>query len=83
MRFQSILQQVRLSELTVESLCSVLTLIEDLRPTSERLGELLQKNSINGRVLMHCDLMELKSVTFINHFLDYFRIVFSLQILGT
>lgn len=60
--FQSILQQVRLSELTVESLCSVLTLIEDLKSTSERLGLLLQQNAINGRVLMHCDLMELKSV---------------------
>lgn len=60
--FQSILQQVRLSELTVESLCSVLTLIEDLKPTLERLALLLQQNAINGRVLVHCDLMELKSV---------------------
>lgn len=60
--FPEDLQQVRLSKLTTEGLYAILQQIDDLRPTVEKLGAALAQNAINGRVLMHCDLSELKSV---------------------
>lgn len=60
--FPEELQQVRLSKLSSDGLYAILQQIDDLRPTVEKLGAALSLNAINGRVLMHCDLAELKSV---------------------
>lgn len=60
--FPEDLQQVRLSKLSTDGLYAILQQIDDLRPTVEKLGAALSMNAINGRVLMHCDLSELKSV---------------------
>lgn len=57
------LQQVRLSKLSSDGLYAILQQIDDLQPTVEKLGAALSLNAINGRVLMHCDLAELKSVS--------------------
>lgn len=53
---------MRLSKLSVEGLLSLLRDIEELEPTIERLARSLEDNAISGRVLLHCDLFELKSV---------------------
>lgn len=62
--FPEDLQQVRLSKLSSDGLYAILQQIDDLHPTVEKLGAALALNAINGRVLMHCDLAELKSVRF-------------------
>lgn len=36
--------------------------IEELEPAFERLSQALQDNAISGRVLMHCDINELKKL---------------------
>lgn len=36
--------------------------VDDLKSEVERLDTVLRMNAINGRVLAHCDLMELKQV---------------------
>lgn len=63
--FPEDLLQVRLSKLSSDGLYAILQQIEDLQPTVEKLGSALSRNAINGRVLMHCDLAELKSVSFV------------------
>lgn len=64
--------QVRLSKLSVDGLYNLLRQIDDLRPIVDRLVTILQQNAINGRVLMHCDLTELKSVCFF--FVNFYTI---------
>lgn len=54
---------VRLSKLSADGLYGILKQIDDLKPTVDKLGGALLQNAINGRVLMHCDLTELKSVS--------------------
>lgn len=63
---QEELLQVRLSKLSVDGLYHLLKQIDDLRPTLEKLGTALHQHSINGRVLMNCDLAELKTVLELN-----------------
>lgn len=36
--------------------------VDDLKSEVEKLDIVLRTNAINGRVLTHCDLMELKAV---------------------
>lgn len=36
--------------------------IEELEPAYDQLSQKLQDNAISGRVLMHCDLNELKAL---------------------
>lgn len=38
--------------------------VDDLKSESEKLDEVLRTHSISGRVLAHCDLMDLKSVIY-------------------
>lgn len=57
---------VRLSKLSVEGLTALLKEIEELEPAFERLSQALQDNAISGRVLMHCDLNELKTLLGLN-----------------
>ncbi|XP_031633089.1 kinase D-interacting substrate of 220 kDa isoform X3 [Contarinia nasturtii] len=60
--FPEDLLHVRLSKLSVEGLTALLKEIEELEPAFDRLARALQENAISGRVLMHCDLIELKSL---------------------
>lgn len=53
---------VRLTKLSVDGLTALLKGIEELEPAFERLTKALEANAISGRVLMHCDLNELKSL---------------------
>lgn len=36
--------------------------IEELEPAFDKLADALQQNAISGRVLLHCDLSELKAL---------------------
>lgn len=54
------LLHVRLSNLSVEGLLALLKEIDELEPAFDKLALALQQNAISGRVLMHCDLAELK-----------------------
>lgn len=60
--FQEDLLHVRLSKLSVDNLLSLLKEIDELQPSMEKLSQALKLNAISGRVLMHCDLAELKSI---------------------
>lgn len=53
---------VRITKLSVDGLTALLKGIEELEPAFERLSQALEANAISGRVLMHCDLNELKSL---------------------
>lgn len=56
----------KLSTLTVEGVCKLLSKIEDMNSTSlKEYTEVIKQNNINGRVLLHCDLDELKKVNFL------------------
>ncbi|KAK7871770.1 hypothetical protein R5R35_014036 [Gryllus longicercus] len=60
-------QDVKLSSLSVEGVCNVLSKIEDLNPSmANQYTALIQENNINGKVLLHCDLDELKKVLKMN-----------------
>ncbi|XP_055697387.1 kinase D-interacting substrate of 220 kDa isoform X1 [Phlebotomus papatasi] len=54
------LHQIRLSKLNVNGLSDLLQQIDELRPALDNLLPALKQHSISGRVLMHCDLQELK-----------------------
>ncbi|XP_023162463.2 kinase D-interacting substrate of 220 kDa isoform X2 [Drosophila hydei] len=54
--------QTKLTDLTVEGVISLLERIEDLKPTLQKLAPVLRENAINGRVLKHCELTDLKAV---------------------
>ncbi|XP_017960470.1 kinase D-interacting substrate of 220 kDa isoform X3 [Drosophila navojoa] len=54
--------QTRLTDLTVEGVISLLERIEDLKPALQKLAPVLRENAINGRVLKHCELTDLKAV---------------------
>lgn len=46
--------------MSVSGLLALLKEIEELEPAYDRLSQALQDNAISGRVLLHCDLTELK-----------------------
>ncbi|XP_035893884.1 kinase D-interacting substrate of 220 kDa isoform X3 [Anopheles stephensi] len=56
------LSNVQLSSLTVEQLIDLLGQVNDLKPAMDRTAPILRENAISGRVLMYCNLEELKSV---------------------
>ncbi|XP_023030563.1 kinase D-interacting substrate of 220 kDa isoform X8 [Drosophila willistoni] len=60
--FSDDILQTKLTDLTVEGVISLLERIEDLKPALPKLSPVLRENAINGRVLKHCELSDLKSV---------------------
>ncbi|XP_037040585.1 kinase D-interacting substrate of 220 kDa isoform X5 [Bradysia coprophila] len=58
--------QIRLSKLTVEGVQSMIRQVDDLKSEVEKLDAVLRMNAINGRVLAHCDLVELKTIMDLN-----------------
>lgn len=53
---------IRLSKLNVEGVQNMIRQVEDLKSETDKLDAVFRTHAINGRVLAHCDLMELKSV---------------------
>ncbi|XP_043269211.1 kinase D-interacting substrate of 220 kDa B isoform X3 [Venturia canescens] len=53
----------RLTNLSVNGVCELVEKIEDLNPNKiEDYKSLIRENNINGRVLLHCTLQDLKEV---------------------
>lgn len=54
---------MRLSSLTVNGVCDLVDRIESLNANqAPQYKSVIKENNINGRVLLHCDLQELKKV---------------------
>lgn len=60
------LSQTRLSKLTCEDFVTLLSSVGELKSTIDKLAPILRENAITGRVLLYCDLHELKSVLSLN-----------------
>lgn len=60
--FQDI-SQIKLSKLSCDDLIQLLGQINELKGTMESLSVNLKENAITGKVLMYCDLNELKLVS--------------------
>lgn len=57
----------KLSTLTVDGICKLLNTIEEIEPTTViKYKKVIQENNVNGRVLLHCDLDELKKLLNMN-----------------
>ncbi|XP_011701700.1 PREDICTED: kinase D-interacting substrate of 220 kDa [Wasmannia auropunctata] len=55
--------EIKLSSLTVNGVCDLIDKIECLNSTQAPMyKQAIKDNNINGRVLLHCDLQELKKV---------------------
>lgn len=58
---------MKLSQLSVQGVCKLFDKIDDLTPNAlSKYTCVIEKNNINGRVLLHCDLDELKQVLKMN-----------------
>nr|CAD7429737.1 unnamed protein product [Timema monikensis] len=58
---------VKLSSLSVDGVCDLFTKVEDLNsPSTPQYVSVMRENNISGRVLLHCDLEELKKVLQMN-----------------
>lgn len=60
------LSHTRLSKLSCEDFIGLLSQVQELKATSEKLAPILRENAITGRVLMYCELSELKSILQLN-----------------
>lgn len=60
------MSQTRLSKLSCDDFINLLSQVQELKTTIEKLAPILRENAINGRVLMYCDLQELKAVLQLN-----------------
>ncbi|TGZ46633.1 Uncharacterized protein DBV15_04030 [Temnothorax longispinosus] len=55
--------EIKLSSLSVNGVCDLIDKIENLNSTQASIyKQAIKENNINGRVLLHCDLQELKKV---------------------
>ncbi|XP_026671715.1 kinase D-interacting substrate of 220 kDa B isoform X3 [Ceratina calcarata] len=55
--------EIRLPSLTVNGVCELIDRIESINPNmTSQYKQVIKENNINGRVLLHCDLEELKKV---------------------
>lgn len=55
--------QAKLSKLNVGGVVDILHQIDELRPSLEQIIPKFKEHGISGKVLTHCDLRELKSVS--------------------
>ncbi|KAB0794943.1 hypothetical protein PPYR_11782 [Photinus pyralis] len=59
--------ETKLSQLNVDGVCKLLSKIEDLDLNAiTKYKQVIKDNNINGRVLLHCDLSELKKLLNMN-----------------
>lgn len=56
------LSQTRLSKLNCEDFITLIGQVNELKSSIDKLAPLLRENAITGRVLLYCDLNELKTV---------------------
>ena len=57
--------EIRLSSLTVNGICDLIDRIDSISPNqAPQYKQVIKENNITGRVLLHCDLQELKKVSF-------------------
>lgn len=64
--FQSDLMEVKLSSRSVDEVCELVTRTSEISAeAAARYIALIRANNITGKVLLHCDLNELKNVS--NH----------------
>lgn len=64
---------VKLSSLSVNGLCDLLEKIQDINPNKiSNYKEIIRENNINGKVILHCDLTELKNVSKLKFKIHYF-----------
>lgn len=62
---QSEILEIKLSSLSVNGVCDLIDKIESLNSIQAPIyKQAIKENNINGRVLLHCDLQELKKVIF-------------------
>ncbi|XP_057327504.1 kinase D-interacting substrate of 220 kDa B isoform X4 [Microplitis mediator] len=55
--------ELKLSSLSVNSVCDLLSKVDELNPNNiESYKNIVRENNITGKVLLHCDLAELKEV---------------------
>ncbi|KAK0171309.1 hypothetical protein PV328_009054 [Microctonus aethiopoides] len=55
--------EIKLSNLSVHNVCDLLSKIDELNPDKiESYKNLVKENNINGKVLLHCDIGDLKQV---------------------
>lgn len=54
---------MKLSKLSCEDLINLLGQVNELKMAIDRVAPILRENAITGKVLMCCDLNELKSVS--------------------
>lgn len=65
--------ECKLSSLNVDGICQLLNKIEDLDSSAvNKYKKVIKDNNVNGRVLLHCDLDELKNVIRIEFLIDCF-----------
>ena len=63
----------KLSQRTVDGICDLIQKMQDMDASSaSKYISVIKSNNINGKVLLHCDMDELKKVPF------FFFIYFSL-----
>lgn len=68
--FQPEFMETRLSQLTVDGVCDLIQKIEDINQESaSRYIAIVKENNVNGKVLIHCDMNELKKVMMIVRYL--------------
>lgn len=56
---------MKLSEMSVDGVCQMFSKIPDINSSQvARYTSIIKEHNINGRVLLHCDLDELKKVMY-------------------
>lgn len=61
--FQPEVLDLKLSTLNVDGVCKLFNKIEEINPDAiKQYTDIIRENNINGRVLLHCDLDELKKL---------------------
>lgn len=57
--------EIKLSNLSVHNVCDLLSKIDELNPDKiESYKNLVKENNINGKVLLHCDIGDLKQANY-------------------
>lgn len=66
--FQPEILETKLSTLNVEGVCKLISNMDDLNPEAvPKYVQTVKDQNINGRVLLYCDLDELKKVVMISN----------------
>lgn len=65
--------ETKLSTLSMDGVCKLLKKVEDMNSASlQQYTDVIKQNNVNGKVLLHCDLEELKKVRVVYYFFSLF-----------